>query len=281
MTPEITNQHAHFLKVQKVIEFLTENYQSQPSLQEIAVAVGMSPYHLQRTFSQWAGVSPKQFIGFLTKEHAKEKLKKSSVLDAAFSSGLSGGGRLHDLLVTCDSVTPGEYKSKGDGLLIEFGFHPTPFGFCLLANTARGICHISLFDDFSDSEVHLRELKNIWVNATVSENQAGTGRLAEAVFPIKPREGVSIKVLLNGSPFKMKIWEALLKIPYAELSSYQQVAKSVGQSSASRAVASAVAANNIAYLIPCHRVIRSTGVLNAYRWGASRKAALIGWENCQ
>lgn len=276
---DLSAQHLNYQKIRKVIELLSENYKSQPCLNDLAKTVGMSPFHLQRTFNQWAGVSPKQFIGFLTKEYAKSKLKESSVMHAAISSGLSGGGRLHDLLVSCDAVTPGEFKSQGAGLFIEYGVHQTPFGFCLLATTNRGVCHLSFFDVESDSAEHLSELQKNWLNAKIVENHVITANIVTNIFTDRLEGATSIKVLLHGSPFKLKVWEALLKTPPGSLFSYQQVANQIGMNQACRAVASAVASNQVGFLIPCHRVIRNTGVLNNYRWGGDRKAALIGWES--
>ncbi len=271
-------QHANYQRIAKAIHYLIAHQQTQPQLSELAQHLTISEFHLQRLFSEWAGVSPKQFLQFLTKEHAKQMLKNNSVLDAALSSGLSGSGRLHDLLISSESVTPGEYRRSGEGLTISHGTHPSPFGYCFIASTHRGICKISFFDAKKEEKKVLQELQNEWENADIIDDKENTTDAFNKIFGRNPNDN-KIDLFLKGSPFQLKVWEALLKIPQGSINSYQQVAIKMGKPSAVRAVASAVAKNNIAYIIPCHRVIRSTGVLNNYRWGDERKAAMIGRES--
>lgn len=268
----------NYQRIAKAIEYLIENQSAQPKLPELAAAVGVSEFHLQRMFTDWAGVSPKQFLQYLTKENAKQLLRDHSVLDTALSLGLSGAGRLHDLLITTESVTPGEYRKHGAGLDIAYGVHPCPFGFCFIAATHRGVCKIAFMDNESEQSYMADELNDDWGNANIEENQKKTAPIANKVFGKRSKPNEKLTVLLKGSPFQLQVWEALLSIPQGEIASYQDIARAIGSESSVRAVASAVARNNIAYLIPCHRVIRSTGVLNNYRWGDSRKAAIIGWE---
>jgi AraC family transcriptional regulator of adaptative response/methylated-DNA-[protein]-cysteine methyltransferase len=272
-------QQQHYKIVESAIRYLSEHQHSQPGLDDVASHVGMSGFHLQRVFSEWAGVSPKQFLQFLTKQDAKRRLQQHSVLDAALDSGLSGSSRLHDLLVQTESVTPGEYRKLGGGLSISYGVHATQFGLCLVAATPRGVCKLAFFDQPAEQAKLLDELQNDWPKAVLIEDQNSTAKYAANIFKQDNADSSQpLRVLLKGSPFQIQVWEALLRIPYGQLCSYQQLAESINKPTASRAVASAVAANRLGYLIPCHRVIRSTGVLNNYRWGEQRKAAIIGWE---
>lgn len=278
--PTQENSHMHYEKVEQAIHYLMEHHLQQPSLKEIGDAVGMSEFHLQRVFTQWAGVSLKQFLQYLTKEHAKQALRTSSVFDSALASGLSGSSRLHDLLITHESVTPGEYRSWGKGIHIWYGVHACQFGHCFIAVTQRGICKLAFFDTDDELKILLTELHSEWKHAEISENFTATQNTADLIFSQSQHTG-SLHLLLKGTPFRVQVWQALLNIPEGNLASYQQVAQSIGKPSSARAVASAIANNQIGYLIPCHRVIRGTGALSEYRWGKIRKAALIGWEKSQ
>jgi AraC family transcriptional regulator of adaptative response/methylated-DNA-[protein]-cysteine methyltransferase len=268
-----------YARVEKAILFLEENFREQPSLDEIARRVHLSKYHFQRVFSRWAGISPKRFMQYLTLQHAKALLADSrSVLDAALDTGLSGPGRLHDLFVTVESVTPGEFKRRGEGLTIHFGWHPSPFGECLLAGTERGLCGIAFADHEGRAEA-FEELHERWRGAELVESRARTAPLAARVFsPRRAQEGSPLPILLQGTSFQVKVWEALLRIPPGAAASYEDVAAIVGRPRATRAVANAVARNPVAFLIPCHRVIRKAGGFGNYRWGAARKKAMLGWE---
>jgi AraC family transcriptional regulator of adaptative response/methylated-DNA-[protein]-cysteine methyltransferase len=267
-------------RIEKVIRHLKEHYVEQPDLRTLAGIARVSEFHFHRLFSRWAGVTPKSLVKFLTARHAKALLRESqSVLDAALDSGLSGPGRLHDLLVSIDAVSPGEFKTYGAGMEIRYGFHPTPFGTCLIGATTRGICHLSFLDRDSPGRraAVLRELKSTWPNAGLRQDSQATRELASMIFRRGHHE--KIPVLLVGTPFRLKVWEALLKIPSGRVLSYRDIARSIGNSRACRAVGSAVGANPVAYLIPCHRVIHETGIVGNYRWGPARKLAMLAWEN--
>jgi AraC family transcriptional regulator of adaptative response/methylated-DNA-[protein]-cysteine methyltransferase len=268
-----TQQYA---TVAQAIAFIRANAQRQPSLQEIAAAVGLSEFHLQRLFSAWAGLSPKRFLQYLTKEHARAALRASAgVLDAALDAGLSGPGRLHDLMVSCEALTPGEVRELGGGVDLHYGLAATPCGDALFGWTASGLCHLAFCDD--DREARLDELRGEWPAARLCRDDEGALALAGLVFPATPEPG-RLHLLLRGTNFQIKVWEALLRTPPATLVSYGQLAAAAGSPRAQRAVGSALAANPIAYLIPCHRVIRENGESGAYRWGTERKMALRAWE---
>ena len=263
--------------VKKSIEFLRTNLRSQPSLSELSNQVHMSEYHLQRVFSEWAGISPKKFLQYLTKEYALQALSKSnSVEQSALDLGLSGPNRLHDLLIKCVSMTPSEVKAQGKGVELEYGMGETPFGPALVAWTEKGVCHLMFNDRLEDA---LFELKQSWPKANLSENALGAASLLERIFfPSIANSTPSLQVLLKGTEFQMKVWEALLKTPPSFLTTYGGVAAEVNAAKAQRAVGTAIGRNCIAYLIPCHRVIRATGEMSNYRWGVERKMAMIARE---
>ncbi len=275
---KVSTQHANYRRVAAAIRYLVATRESQPRLRDVASHVGISEFHLQRVFSEWAGVSPKKFLQFLNKEHAKAQLRNAPVLEAALSSGLSGGGRLHDLMIRCEGVTPGEYRAMGAGLEIRWGVHSSPFGYCFLAMTSRGICQLAFMDDAEQARDQLAGLAARWPNAGFVHDAHATAERMAQVFAPAAAGSSRLDLLLKGSAFQLQVWEALLRIPAGQLVSYQQLADSLGRPTAVRAVASAVARNEVAYLIPCHRVIRSSGALSGYRWGDERKAALIGYE---
>jgi AraC family transcriptional regulator of adaptative response/methylated-DNA-[protein]-cysteine methyltransferase len=266
-------------RVEQAILYLESNFRSQPALKEVAESIGLSEYHFQRLFTRWVGISPKRFLQYLTKEYALRLLEQSEdVLETAYQSGLSGPGRLHDLLVTCEAVTPGEYKQQGAGLTIRYGFHPTPFGECLLAVTDRGICHLA-FVEAGDRLRILGELKKQWARAGLVEDPPVTRPLVERIFFSQRGQGLPpLKLYLKGTNFQIKVWEALLRIPPGSVVSYENIAAAIGMPRATRAVSNAVAHNPIPVVIPCHRVIRKMGVLGGYRYGTARKKALLGWE---
>jgi len=277
-----TQASTDYTLIEKAIHYLEENYQQQPTLAEVAAHVGMSEYHFQRLFSRWAGISPKRFVQYLTMQHAKQVLDESqNLLEAAFATGLSGPGRLHDLFVTHEAVTPGEYKNKGAGLIIRYGFHPTPFGDALLAETERGICGLS-FITANGSPGHGRtaavaNLARDWPLATLVEDEAGTRPAVKQIFSPADHQQ-PLPVYLKGTNFQIQVWMALLRVPAGALVTYGTLARAAGQEKAARAVGTAVGHNPIAYLIPCHRVIQKSGQFGSYHWGATRKKALIGWE---
>ena len=274
MTAEL-NYH----RVAEAIHYLSAHYKQQPTLEEVAAQVNLSPFHFQRIFTDWAGISPKKFLQFLTVEELKkELLSANNVADAAENVGLSAQSRVYDLFVNIESVTPQEYKSQGEGVHIEYGFHTTPFGECFIAHTRKGICALSFADD--DRNIILEEFAAQWENAVITNDQSSTEKLVEQLFE-KPLQQKQLKLLLKGTKFQVKVWEALLKIPFGSVSTYSHIAAAVGQPGAMRAVGSAVGANPVAFIIPCHRVIRSEGLIGQYHWGATRKKAMIGWEKAR
>jgi AraC family transcriptional regulator, regulatory protein of adaptative response / methylated-DNA-[protein]-cysteine methyltransferase len=267
-----------YLRVEQAIRFLERNVQHQPSLKEIAESVNLSEYHFQRLFTRWVGISPKRFLQFLTKENAKRLLERSgNLLSVAYDVGLSGPGRLHDLFVSCEAVTPGEYKSRGEGLEISYGFHASPFGECLVAQTGRGVCRLAFVEN-GDRTAALGDLKRDWPEARLAEDAVGTHPLIYRIFGPTGRNLPPLALYLNGTNFQIKVWEALLRIPPGAVTTYEEIAASIGAPRAARAVGNAVGSNPIPVIIPCHRVIRKTGLLGNYRYGSARKKALLGWE---
>lgn len=270
---------ADYALVAQAIQYLGQNFQEQPSLDDLAEMLHISPFHLQRVFSRWAGISPKRFLQFLTVDYAKSRLAAAqSVLDAAYDAGLSGPGRLHDLFVNLEAVTPGEYKSQGEGLFISVGQHSTPFGECLLAATPRGIVALNFLDPDHSWEQAYGELHNTWGAANISIDPSMTAPLAERIFSPEGNALPPLRILVKGTNFQVKVWEALLRIPHGAVCTYADIARTIQNPAAVRAVGGAIGANAVAYLIPCHRVIRQGGLVSDYRWGATRKRAIIGWE---
>ena len=268
-----------FRRIEKAIRYLESNFRNQPSLDDIAASVHLSKYHFQRLFKRWAGISPTQFLHFLTLDYTKRKLAESrSLLDTALDSGLSGPGRLHDLFVTFEAMTPGEYKKMGAGLRVAYGFHPTPFGECLLAVTGKGICHLGFIEDNGRDQA-FSVLQNCWPQATFRENPKSTQVIAADIFSVDSRNPTRpFHLLLKGTNFQVQVWRALVALPRGKVFSYQDLAAFIGRPKSVRAVANAIAANPIGYLIPCHRVITNSGVIHRYRWGTARKKAILGWE---
>src|SRR5574340_31667 len=277
---ELRQYSDDYALVEKAITFLDQNAELQPDLADVAKAVGVSEFHFQRTFTHWAGISPKRFLQFLTRERARELLERSdNILDATFQLGLSSPGRLHDLFVTTEAVTPGEYRSRGAGVSIRYGISPTPFGDCLLGVTDRGICHLG-FVRSSEGDA-LDEMVNFWQKASIVEDRDATAPLVESLFRLGQAPTLPLHVLLKGTNFQIKVWEALLRIPWGSVSTYEDIARRIGRPRAVRAVGSAVARNPIPVIIPCHRVIRKLGEFGNYRYGTTRKRALIAWETAR
>ena len=281
-----TGRARDYERIARALHYLEEHVTAQPSLVDVAKHVGLSPYHFQRLFKRWAGISPKRFLQFLTVEYAKECLAQSqSVLDTSFDAGLSGPSRLHDLFVACEAMTPGEYKQRGAGLEIAYGFHDSPFGECLLLATTRGLCGLA----FADPGLHsaaLDDMQRRWPRATYFEDSNVTKPIMSAIarhlgWTGGDDDGAGIKLYLMGTNFQVRVWEGLLRIPAGRLTSYNGLSGLIGKPGAARAVAGAVAANPISLLVPCHRVIRGTGVISGYHWGPSRKRAILGWEASQ
>jgi AraC family transcriptional regulator of adaptative response/methylated-DNA-[protein]-cysteine methyltransferase len=283
MKTEVFSQASvDYQRIEKAIQFLAENFHSQPSLKEIAGNIYVSEFHFQRLFTRWVGISPKRFLQFLTKEYAKALLEKSiNLLDVTYESGLTSPGRLHDLFVTCEAVTPGEYKTKGAGLEIAYGYHATPFGECMLAKTDRGICGLSFVQSGGRRPV-FADLKNKWTNAKLVEDPQLTRPFVKQIFnPSEEKNSAPLHLILNGTNFQIKVWEALIKIPMGAVVSYESVAAHIGMPKASRAVGNAVGSNPVSFIIPCHRVIRKTAEFGNYGGGVARKMAMLGWEALQ
>ncbi len=275
-TTNLQQLNEDYLRIEQAIQYLESHYRRQPELHEVAASIGLSEYHFQRLFTRWVGISPKRFLQFLTKEGAKDLLEHSStLLDTTYSVGLSSPGRLHDLFVNTEAVTPGEYKARGAGLTIRYGFHPTPFGECLLGLTERGICHLGFVQN--GREQALASLQADWKDASLREDPSATGALITPIFSLGDSP-TPISLFLNGTNFQLKVWEALLDIPSGSVSTYKHIAAQIGQPAAVRAVGNAVGHNPVAVLIPCHRVIRKMGDFGNYRYGSARKKALLGWE---
>ncbi len=287
-----------YRRIAEVIDYLQQNFKEQPSLDEVGRVANLSPFHLQRMFTEWAGVSPKKFIQYLSLDHAKQLLKQEqkTLLETAHATGLSGSGRLHDLFVRIEGMTPGEFKNGGEKLTINYCFADSPFGKLIVASTSKGICHLFFEEDEAQA---LSDLQCRFPNATYLERMNQWQQEALFIFqkdrrqlqgqtsvsgkkklkqPEQLQQLQQIKLHLNGTPFQLKVWESLLSIPEGRLTSYGFLAEKLGNPKASRAVGSAIGSNPVAFLIPCHRVIQAGGNLGGYRWGTTRKSALIGWE---
>lgn len=280
--PDLEQLAQDYAIVEKALRYLDENFRQQPSLSILARQVGLSEYHFQRLFTRWVGISPKRFLQFLTKEHVKTLLDQQwPLLQASYASGLSSPSRLYDLLIRTEAVTPAQYKTRGQGLTISYGFHPTPFGECLAAVTPLGLCHLS-FQGAEDRKEAFAELQKRWPQAYWIEEPQRVATTVKQIFAHWPQTILPPLALhLNGTNFQLKVWEALLHIPPGTLTSYEHIAQAIGEPRAARAVGQAVAANPIALLIPCHRVIRKIGVLGNYGGGRARKKAILGWELAQ
>jgi len=271
-----TTPHTDYDRVAQAIDYLRDRAEQQPQLEEVAEHIGLSPFHFQRLFTQWAGVSPKRFLQFLTVEHAKSLLHAdSSVLDATYATGLSSPSRLYDLFVATEAVTPGEYKSGGAGIEIRYGFAESPFGRCLIATTSRGVVALAFA---TDEDASSDALHRTWFGAVLDRDDAVAERIAAEVFAFSHREDAPLRLLLRGTNFQIRVWRALLEIPFGSVATYGSVAETVCTGDAARAVGNAVGANPLAYLIPCHRVIRAGGEPGGYRWGERRKTNILGWE---
>ena len=262
-------------RIKKAIEFIQSNFQQQPDLDAVAKEVYLSPFHFQRLFKDWAGVSPKKFLQYISLQHAKKLLQQHTVSDTAFETGLSGSSRLHDLFISIEGMTPGEYKNGGEQLHINYSFAETPFGNIIVASTAKGICHLAFADDEKNA---LQQLQLQFPKAQFRQVVDTIQQNALFIFTQDWKDLSKIKLHLKGTAFQIKVWEALLKIPMGDVSTYSGIANTINNPNASRAVGTAIGDNPVAFLIPCHRVIRSTGDFGQYHWGSIRKTAMIGWE---
>jgi AraC family transcriptional regulator of adaptative response/methylated-DNA-[protein]-cysteine methyltransferase len=276
---DITPEGSDYEVVRRVIEKISLDYRDQPSLEALAEAAGDTPNGLQKLFTRWAGLSPKGFLQAVTLDHARRLLDAGlSVLDATYEVGMSGPARLHDLFVTHEAMSPGDYKTRGAGLTIRYGFHISPFGIALLMVTDRGLAGLA-FNDPGDERAALEDMTSRWPNATYVEDISATAPYAARIFdPAKWRSDQPLRVVLIGTDFQIRVWEALLRIPMGKACTYSAIAESIGAPKASRAVGAAVGANPMSFVVPCHRALGKSGALTGYHWGLTRKRAILGWE---
>lgn len=273
-------EQLNYNRIAKAIEYIHANFKQQPSLEELAEQVHLSPFHFQRLFSEWAGTTPKKFLQYISTEHAKKLLKEqqATLFDTAMELGLSGTGRLHDLFINIEGMTPAEYKNGGQALHINFSFAESPFGSLMIASTPKGICHMA-FEEEETKALH--NLKTKFPHASYQQKLDLLQQNALFIFQNDWSKLSDIKLHLKGTDFQLKVWESLLKIPMGKLATYGSIAEHIGNTGASRAVGTAIGSNPVAYLIPCHRVIQSTGHIGGYMWGPTRKTAIIGWEGAR
>jgi len=272
-----SQKHINYDRIAQAIDYIKDNFKAQPSLEQIAESVHLSPYHFQRLFSDWAGISPKKFLQYTSIAYAKQLLKEqnTSLFDTAYQTGLSGTGRLHDLFINIEGMTPGEFKNGGASLAINFSFAESPFGNIIVASTTKGICHMAFADDKTQAFEHLQQQ---FPKATYNQVVDLIQQNALFIFTHDWHKLKQIKLHLTGTAFQLKVWETLLKIPMGNLSTYGSIAKNIESPKASRAVGTAIGHNPVAFLIPCHRVIQASGHSGGYMWGNTRKRAIIGWE---
>lgn len=270
-------EHINYGRIAEAIDYIKTNFKDQPSLNEIAETVHLSPHHFQRLFKDWAGVSPKKFMQYISIEYAKQLLKEkqATLFDTAYETGLSGTGRLHDLFINIEGMTPGEYKNGGERLIINYSFAESPFGNLIVASTSKGICHMAFVENESQA---LKDLQCRFPNANFNQVVDLNQQNALFIFQYDWSKLNQIKLHLNGTAFQLKVWETLLKIPMGELTTYGTIANKIEKPKASRAVGTAIGNNPVAFLIPCHRVIQSSGNIGGYMWRNTRKSAIIGWE---
>lgn len=273
-------QQINYKRIAEAITYIKSNFKAQPTLDEIAEKVHLSPFHFQRLFSEWAGTTPKKFLQYISIEHAKKILvnNQATLFDAALETGLSGTGRLHDLFVNIEGMTPAEYKNGGKNLAIHYSFAESPFGKLIVASTSKGVCYMAFNEDEAAA---LHDLQQKFPGAAFQQKTDELQQNALSIFQNDWSKLAHVKLHLKGTDFQLKVWETLLKIPMGQLTAYGSIAEQVGNPNASRAVGTAIGSNPIAFLIPCHRVIQSSGNMGGYRWGTTRKTAIIGWENAR
>ena len=277
---DITPKGTDYDTVSRVIEMLTEDYRDQPSLESVAQRLKQSPSQLQKVFTRWAGLSPKAFLQAVTLDHAKRLLRQEDMplLETSIEVGLSGPSRLHDLFVTHEAMSPGEWKARGEGLTIRYGYHPSPFGTALVMITERGLAGLA-FNDMGGEQASFEDMAQRWPNARYIEDSAATAQYAARIFdPSRWRQDEPLRIFLIGSDFQIRVWQALLKIPLGCATTYSNIAGNIGQPTASRAVGAAVGRNPISFVVPCHRALGKSGDLTGYHWGLTRKRAILGWE---
>lgn len=277
---EIVPDSGDYALIRNVIERISLDYRAQPSLEDISLDIGVSPDKLQKTFTRWAGLTPKAFLQAVTLDHARRLIgeERLPLLDASYELGLSGPGRLHDLFVTHEAMSPGDFKTGGEGLLIRYGYHPSPFGTALIMATDRGLCGLA-FADPGEEAAALEDMTRRWPGARFELDQSETAPYATRVFsPGAWSENRPLRIVMIGTDFQVSVWEALLRIPLGQASTYSDVARAIGKPKASRAVGAAVGRNPISFVVPCHRALGKSGALTGYHWGITRKRAMLGWE---
>jgi AraC family transcriptional regulator of adaptative response/methylated-DNA-[protein]-cysteine methyltransferase len=274
-----TGPASDYERIRRIVAFISERWREQPSLDDIAAHVGLSTTHVHHLFRRWCGLSPKAFLQAITLDNAKALLADSaSVLDATYELGLSGPARLHDLFVTHEAMTPGDYKAGGAGLTLRVGYHPSPFGEAILVATERGLAGLG-FVDAGDRPAALADMQRRWPKAAYVEDEAATAPIARRIFdPLAWRAEQPLRVVLIGTDFEVRVWQALLRVPLGRATTYSDIASRIGRPSASRAVGAAVGKNPISFVVPCHRVLGRSGALTGYHWGLTRKQAMLGWE---
>jgi AraC family transcriptional regulator of adaptative response/methylated-DNA-[protein]-cysteine methyltransferase len=281
LTKDITPVGSDYRTVSDVIALLTEDYQAQPSLEAIARKIGQDPTELQKTFTRWAGLSPKAFLQAVTIDHAKRLLREENMplLETSYELGLSSPGRLHDLFVTHEAMSPGEWKTGGVGLEIRYGFHDSLFGRALVMITDRGLCGLAFADDEAAEPESLKDMTDRWPGATYVRDVEATRPFAQRIFdPTRWNPSEPLRVVMIGTDFQIRVWEQLLEIPIGRLCTYSDLANRIGAPKASRAVGAAVGRNPVSFVVPCHRAIGKSGALTGYHWGLTRKRAMLGWE---
>ncbi len=279
MNRAVATQAENYERISSAIAFIRQHHLSQPDLATVANHVGLSESHFQKLFTQWAGISPKRFLQYITLEYAKSRIAQTqNILDLTADVGLSSPGRLHDLFVTIEAMSPGEFKAGGAGLVIRYGIHNTPFGQALIATTSRGVCNLHFTE--ATSPISAKEiLKQSWPKAEISNEAKATQPLCDAIFSTTTsKDKKSLTLLIKGTNFQIQVWRALLQLPFGSLTTYKTIANMIDRPTATRAVGTAIGKNPIGYLIPCHRVIRSSGELGGYLWGLDRKLTILGWE---
>ena len=274
----MTKQEINYYRIEKAIGYLTDNFKEQPDLDEIARKVNMSPFHFQRIFTDWVGISPKKFIQYLTLEYLRNKISETeNMMDAADLAGLSSQSRVHDLFISIEGVSPQQYKTSGKGLEIFYGYHASPFGLCFIAVSQKGICTLKFIDE-EKSRNEFELFSQQWQFASLVHKPDYTQQYIRKIFQPDNTNPEKLNLLTQGTDFQIKVWEALLKIPFGAVSSFQQIAQIIEQPNAIRSVGSAIGKNSILYLIPCHRIISKNGTMGNYHYGKVRKQTMIGWE---
>lgn len=282
MKMEDASSRQDYDTVRRAIEYLTKRFREQPEVEAVAAATGTDPRRLNELFRRWCGLTPKAFLQAVTLDNAKKLLAQSpNILETSYELGLSGPGRLHDLFVVHEAMSPGEWKTGGEGLEIRYGFHPSPFGTALVMMTPRGLCGLA-FSDPGKEAAALNDMRMRWKNASYVEDSAATADVAARIFQSdRWQPDTPLRVVLIGTDFEVRVWQTLLKVPLGRAATYSDVARKIGKENAARAVGAAVGKNPISFVVPCHRIVGTNGALTGYHWGLTRKRAMLGWEQAK